>query len=539
MASARASGGPVRVNHPLGDRPYYKWLATTAVMFGMMGSVMSSTMVNITIPDVMGAYGIGQDQAHWLSTAFLCAMPVTMLTNGWFVINFGARTTFIWACVVFCLASVVGQVMPNYWGLVLVRTVQGACGGLLQPLTMTIIFPLFPPAERGRAMAIYFMGFILGPALGPTFGGFIVDYAHWQDVFGWSIPLMALSAVLGARFLPYRDADAVKSHLNWVSLGLVASCIGTFLTAISNGQRFGWDSPFVFGLFFLCAVSFVAFVTVELYSRAPLLDMRLFAVRSFTLTTIVGVILGAGMFGSLYLLPIYAQTVLDYTAVKAGLLLMVTGFLQLPVYPIGGRLAQQSRIGLPISAGMIFFAISSVVLASTDVNSGFWYIAIWAAFGRIGLGLALPSLQIAAMRDLPPELVAYGAGTLSFLRMTGAAVGTNVLAVTLEHRTVFHSDHLAATQTLTNPETAVLLDRVGAVLSDQQGIGPFEQSLLALHYLGQVITAQAQALAFQDGFMLLAIGFGVAGVSALALAGKRRETAVPAAASSTAGHKAA
>jgi hypothetical protein len=104
---------------------------------------------------------------------------------------------------------------------------------------------------------------------------------------------------------------------------------------------------------------------------------------------------------------------------------------------------------------------------------------------------------------------------------------------------VFHSDHLAATQTLTNPETAVLLDRVGAVLSDQQGIGPFEQSLLALHYLGQVITAQAQALAFQDGFMLLAIGFGVAGVSALALAGKRRETAVPAAASSTAGHKAA
>ena len=128
MPAPSPSAAVPRVNHPLADRPGYRWLATSAVMFGMMGSVMSSTMVNIAIPDMMGAYGIGQDQAHWMSTAFLCAMPVTMLTNGWFINNFGARTTFIGACIVFSIAALIGQFMPSYWGLVMMRTVQGACG---------------------------------------------------------------------------------------------------------------------------------------------------------------------------------------------------------------------------------------------------------------------------------------------------------------------------------------------------------------------------------------------------------------------------
>jgi len=522
-----AAGPPVpaiaRPNHPLADKPSYKWLATTAVMFGMMGSVMSSTMVNIAIPDIMGAYGIGQDQAHWMSTAFLCAMPVTMLTNGWFVDNFGARNTFIGACIVFSLAALVGQFIPSYWGLVVVRTVQGACGGLLQPLTMSIIFPLFPPAERGRAMAIYFMGFVIGPAMGPAVGGVLVDYANWRDVFGASIPLMVVAGVLGARYLPYRSASATRPRLNWLSLSLIALSIGAFLTGISNGPRHGWSSPFVFGLFFTSASALIAFVVVELTARVPLLDVRLFSVRSFTVTAVVGVMLGAGMFGSLYVLPIYAQTVLEYTAVKAGVLLMVTGFMQLPAYPLGGRLAQHERLGYAIAAGMMFFAVSSLILATTDTNSAFWYIAFWAAFGRIGLGIALPSLQNAALRDLPPDLTPYGAGAISFVRMTGAAVGTNVLALMLDHRAAYHSDHLAATQTQTNPVTAELLQRVGDLLTSQ-GVGPIEQGVLALNYLGRVVTAQAQALAFQDGFMLLAVGFFLAAMSALALTRKPKGT---------------
>ena len=169
----------------MSESPNYKWFVTATVMLGMMATVMSSTMLNVAIPNIMGTYGIGQDEAHWMSTATLAAMPVMMLMNGWFVNNFGSRATYVGACVVFCVVSAIGQFMPDYYGLVVVRAIQGACTGLLQPLTMTVMFPLFSLEERGRAMGIYGMGFILGPALGPTFGGLIVDHAHWRDVFGW------------------------------------------------------------------------------------------------------------------------------------------------------------------------------------------------------------------------------------------------------------------------------------------------------------------------------------------------------------------
>jgi MFS transporter, DHA2 family, multidrug resistance protein len=503
----------------------YKWYATATVMLGMMGSVLSSTMVNVAIPDIMGTYGIGQDQAHWMSTAMLAAMPVMMLMNGWFVNNFGARNTYVGACLIFCLASIIGQFMPSYYGLVAVRTVQGACAGLLQPLTMTVMFPLFPVEERGKAMGLYGMGFILGPALGPTFGGLIVDNWHWRDIFGASVPLMLVATGMGLRFLPQRRPDAPKVRLNWVSLILIAITMGTFSTAISNGSRLGWASPLIFGLLFTAACCLVTFILVELTTKSPLLEVRLFKVRTFTISVVVGFMFGVGMFGSMYVLPIFTQTVMGYSASKAGLLLMVSGLMMMPTFPIGGRLAQGPRTGLPISAGMLMFGASSVALASADTNSAFWFVALWATFGRVGLSIAMPALQTGALRELSPDLLPYGAGTMNFVRMTGAAIGTNVLAMILDQRLVYHADYLAATQVDSNTDTRHLLEHVNAMLINH-GVTAADRVPVAMNYLSQVVTAQANSLAFKDGFMVLALGFLLAAISALALAGKPKSQAL-------------
>lgn len=498
---------------------HYKWLVTATVMMGMMGTVMSSTMLNVAIPNIMGTYGIGQDEVHWMSTATLAAMPVMMLMNGWFLNNYGARNTYVGACAVFCVVSAIGQYMPDFYGLVVVRTLQGACAGLLQPLTMTVMFPLFPLEERGKAMGIYGMGFILGPAMGPTFGGLIVDHWHWQDVFGCSIPLMLIALVMGWRLLPTRNPKSIKAPLNWLSLILIASAMATFLTAISNGSRLGWSAPSVFSLFLTSASCFAVFLAVELTSQTPLLHVRLFKIRTFSISVVVGFTFGIGMFGSMYLLPIFAQTVLGYTAFKAGLLLMVSGLFMIPIFPIGGRLAQQPRSGIPIAVGMLMFALSSLVLADADTNSTFWFVAMCATFGRAGLGLALPSLQVGALRELTPELLPYGAGTLNFVRMTGAAVGTNMLAIALDHRLVVHMDYLRTSQTERNLSMRQLLDDIGTLLLEH-GLTDAERAPLAMHYLGQVVSAQATGLAFKDGFLILAGCFLVAAVTALALARK-------------------
>lgn len=501
------------------NSPNYKWLATASVILGMMGSVMSSTMLNVAIPNIMGTYGISQDEAHWMSTATLAAMPVMMLMNGWFVTNFGPRYTYVGACFVFCVASLIGQFMPDYYGLVAVRTIQGGCTGLLQPLTMTIIFPLFPPEERGKAMGVYGMGFILGPSFGPIVGGYIVDNWHWQDVFISSIPLMLVAMLMSYRVLPDRQHNAPTVRLNWLSLGCIAIAIASFLIAISSGTRFGWTSLYVFSLFMISATSLVLFLAVELTTRQPLLQMRLFKIRSFTITVVVGFMFGAGMFGSMYVLPIFAQTVLGYSAFKSGLLMMITGLLMIPIFPIGGRLARSPRSGFPIAFGMMMFGVSSLALAAADTYSTFLFVALWAAFGRIGLGLAMPSLQTGAMRELSSELLPYGAGTMNFVRMTGAAIGTNVLAIMLDQRLSYHRDYLTSSQTERNSSTQELLGQVTELLRSH-GMSVAEQAPLALNYLSRVITAQANALAFKDGYMLLAVCFAFAAVSALALTSK-------------------
>ena len=520
--SAVASAIPKQFAH----MPNYKWLATATVILGMMGAVMSSTMLNVAIPNIMGSFGIGQDEAHWMSTATLAAMPIMMLMNGWFVTNFGSRATYVGACVVFCVASAIGQLMPDYYGLVVIRAIQGGCTGLLQPLTMTVIFPLFPVEERGKAMGIYGMGFIVGPAMGPTVGGLIVDHWHWQDVFGASIPLMVLAGVMGSALLPGRNPKAKRTKLNWTSLLLITVASACFLTGLSNGPRFGWASANVFTLFLIAACCLATFISVELTTDRPLLQMRLFRIRTFTVSVLVGFVFGAGMFGSMYVLPIFAQTVLGYTAFKAGLLLMISGLLMVPIFPLGGALAQTPRSGIPISAGMFLFGVSSVVLAGADTYVTFLFVAFWATVGRIGLSIALPALQTGAMRELPPDLLPFGAGTLNFVRMTGAAAGTNVLAIMLDHRHAIHADYLAATQVESNVTTGMVIDQVSRLLS-AGGLSDHEQAPLALSYLGKMVSGQANALAFQDAFVMLAVCFAIASIGALALARRPTSRMVP------------
>ena len=519
MSAVPANAIPPR----FADSPNYKWFDTATVMMGMMGAVMSSTMLNVAIPNIMGTYGIGQDEVHWMSTATLAAMPVLMLMNGWFVNNFGVRATYVGACVVFCVASLVGQFIPDYYGLVVIRTIQGGCTGLLQPLTMTVIFPLFDKDERGKAMGVYGMGFVLGPAMGPTFGGLIVDYWHWQDAFGSSIPLMAVAAAMGWYLLPPRRAAVKKIQMNWVALILIATAIGTFLTAISNGSRMGYSSDEVVTLFFVSGGCLLGFLALELGGHTPLLQIRLFSVRTFAISVMVGFIFGAGMFGSMYLIPVFTQTVMGYTALKAGLLLMLSSLMMIPMFHVGGRLAQQPRSGLPIFGGMMLFCIASVFLAGTDTDSTFLIVMLWTALGRVGLTISIPALQTGALRDVPAELLPFGAGTMNFVRMTGAAVGTAVIAITLEHRFVFHWHALSATQTAGNTSTREAVDQVAMLLSEH-GVDGAQQVPAAMLYLGRMVAAQANSLAFTDGFLVMAICFGITALSALALAGKPERT---------------
>ena len=498
----------------------HKWPATITVTLGMIASIMASTMINVAIADIMGAYGVGQDRVHWLFTGFLAATTACMLLNAWFVRNLGPRNTFILASLLFTAASIAGQVAPSFETVVAARIVQGACAGLIQPLGLNVIFMAFPRAERGKAMGMFGVGVMVGPAIGPIIGGIIVDAVDWHFVFTGAIPFMALGAVMATRYLPGRSADIPRAPLNWLSFLLVACFVGFFLNGLSSGRRAGWDSVVVLSLFLAAALAVIAFIEVESRTKHPLLNLKLFTYRSFAVTMLVSFVFGAGMFGTFYLLPVFVRTIQGYTGTKTGLLLLFANLPSFVMFPIAGWLAQRIRPVFPIATGMMMFGISAFALSHVDQNTSFAYMAGWNALGMTALALVMPALSSAALQDLDAELLPYGAGTMTFIRMLGGALGVGCLAIILDTRMVFHSDALTATQTSESGTTGVLLTGVVDLLA-RGGVSAADQWPYAYIYLGEMIAARADSMAFRDGYMVLAAAFAVATLCALSLAGSR------------------
>ena len=501
----------------------YRWIATVTVMLGTIAAVVTSTSVNVAIPDIMGAFGVGQDRAQWLSTGNLAAMTVGMLLNAWLMATFGVRRTFVGALALFIAALLVAAHSPNFTVLILARVTQGAVAGLLQPLAMFTLFRVFPPQSRGTAMGLFGVSVILGPALGPTLGGVMIDDFNWRAIFYVAVPVSALGILMGSIFLPEREEETGTARFDWAGFVLLATGLTCLLTALSNGQREGWQSDYVVSLFATAAVVTVLFLTWELRSPRPLVNMRVLANAQFSSASLVAFIFGAGLFGSTYLVPLFVQTVQHLTPYAAGLMLMPAGLILGVFMPLGGYLSDHISARRLIVAGLVCFSLSAYWLADVDVNTSFWTIAWCVVLSRVGLGLIKPALNLAALKALRPELLGQGAGVINFSRQLGGAFGVNTLSVMLDRRTFFHTDVLTGLQTAGNSATAELLRQIQLALA-QAGAPPELQSAGALHYLGKVIYAQAYTMGFRDSFLIIAAVYTVALVPAWIM-GRARNTA--------------
>ncbi|WP_209442241.1 DHA2 family efflux MFS transporter permease subunit [Neoroseomonas oryzicola] len=482
----------------------YRVLVTFAAMIGTVATILSATIVNVALPQVMGAFGIGQDHAQLIATAFLAAVTGTMLLNGWLVDTFGCRLTYAAALVMFIAGSVVSGAAPNEGVLIAGRVLQGASAGMVQPLGMQIIFQVFPAERRGSAMGLYAVGVVLAPALGPTLGGLIVDNFGWRSVFFLGIPAALLGLVLGLIFMPGPADTGARRRFDGPGFALLVIALLALLTGLSSGQREGWESDRVVVELSIAAAAAIGFVLWELHTDAPMLNPRLFAVRGFACSAAVGLVYGAGLFGSTYLAPLFVQTVQGYTPTRAGLLLMPAGLAMVLVFPIAGRLADRLPPWLPIGIGLTLFALSTWLMTGVDTNTAFWTFAIWILVGRIGFGLAMPSMNAGALRALPPRWVGQGSGAVNFARQFGGAIGVNLLSILLERRTQFHAQALNATQE-GRAATRSVLREVERLLAEG-GMDEWTRQAMAQDYLGQVVLQQASMLAFRDTFLAVALG---------------------------------
>jgi EmrB/QacA subfamily drug resistance transporter len=408
-------------------------LVVVTMMFAVTSTILSSTIVNVALPAMMREFAVGHDTLQWVSTGFLAATTATMLATAWCIESFGERGTLLLALSLFTLASIAGLLSVNATMLIGARVLQGAGAGVMQPLAMVALFRVFPPSERGRAMSLFGLGIVLAPAIGPALGGVLVDAFGWRSVFLVPLPFCLLAMPFGFRALP-RNAHATPRGFDYPGALLLIPALAALFNVPVLGHRSGWLAWQTLVAAALGALLAYAFIHRELRTPHPLLDVRLFRSRSFVGAALVSLAYGVGVFGSTYLVPVLVQEVAHFSASRAGLLLLIPGIALGIAIVFGGRLSDVIGPRPIIIGALVMFALSSFLLTFAAPETGFWTLGAWLAIGRIGLGLMIPALNVAALQPFKGIEIAQASGAVNFVRMLGAAIGVNLLAILLEWR---------------------------------------------------------------------------------------------------------
>jgi EmrB/QacA subfamily drug resistance transporter len=422
----------------------YKWLVLLTVMIGTMASILSSTIVNVAVPDLSQDFNLGQERAQWVSAGFMLAMTLSMLTTPWLLLRFGLRRTYTGAILLLLAGGVIGGFSVNYPMLISMRVAEGLAAGVLQPIPSIVILRAFAHEEQGKAMGIFGFGVVFAPAIGPSVGGFLVEQFGWQSIFFVVVPFCVAVLFLIRLFLPVNSSLAGDAkRLDWKGLALAGICTISLINGFVHLHD-GWaEAGTLLGIAF---VSLVAFVLYQRRASNPLMDMSLFTHRQFSMGALVAFIYGAGLFGSTYLVPVYMQMALLYAPSEAGLLLLPAGAVLSVTIILAGRLADRVAPNVLVSLGLFLLALSFALMATGAIVSGYVYLMVWAIIGRIGLGFVLPSLSLGAMRGIGSDLVAQGSSTISFLRQLGGAIGVSLAGIVLEWRLAAHHTGLGGGQ---------------------------------------------------------------------------------------------
>ncbi len=486
----------------------YRWMLLATMLCGSMATMLAATTINVALPAIIGAFGLGQDQAQWMSTAFLASSTIAMLANAWAMSAFGPRTTYLAGMAMFIAGSLLGAISTTLGLLIISRAMQGVAAGLLQPMSMFLIFQTFPDNRRGTAMGIFSIGVVLAPAFGPALGGISVDLMSWRLVFIATVPLALIAVPLAATLMPDRDSErgTARPPFDWVGLLLIAVAVVGLLSAFAGGNRDGWDSDITYIKIAVALAAGIAFIWWELRHPFPALNPAIFKHRQFATAGVVIAFTGMAIYGSTYLIPLFVQMIQGYSPTAAGIMMIPAGLAMVACFPIAGRLTDKLDTRLLLIFGVACFAGSAWMMAGISATTPYWLLVGWLILSRIGISFCMPPANTTAVRGAPPHLLASAAGGASFLMQVGGAFGVNLLAILLQRRLIFHGEHLSVQMTESNAEMLYQHRLVFQELM-ARGYAQLPAFRSAFDPLSGRIAQEASVLAFRDCFLVVAIGF--------------------------------
>ncbi|SFR82185.1 drug resistance transporter, EmrB/QacA subfamily [Marinobacter daqiaonensis] len=488
--------------------PKYKWLVTLTMLTGLVALGMSITIVNVATPYIKGSLGLSDVEVQWISTGFLAATTVALLISPWLVEAFGQRFTFIGLLVTFIVASFVGGFATSMAAIVTARVVQGAMTGLIRPLAMEAMFSVFPANERGMATAIYGMSLGLPLTLATVVGGWLVETFTWRYVFFITPPACLIAMAMGYLFLPDRVDSGPRPRFDWIGATSLFACIFALLTAVSNGQRWGWDSGGVHGLIALSLALGAGFIWWENHVNRPLLDLSIFRHRAFLLGCLSIFLFGGSFYAIMYLLPLFSQSILHYRPVTAGMLFLPSTLILAVLVPVIGKMSDRYPPHYMTLPGLGFAIFAVFLFAQADAYTSFFYLALALTLMSAGMASFPPPTFSRAIGSLPAPLMGYGSGVINFVLQMGGAFGTAALVLLIDRRISWHGDHLSEGIHPGNDAAIAGLEQWRGAL-DQVGVPTAWQQGAALQKLSETEMFWASIRAYQDGFwvILLALTF--------------------------------
>ncbi|SOY47349.1 putative MFS transporter, EmrB family [Cupriavidus taiwanensis] len=434
--SGQQSGLPTRqsLRARYGER--LRWLVLATLMLGTISSIVSSTIVNVAIPDLSRHFALGQERAQWVAASFMIAMTLSMLLTPWLLNRYGLRRTFLGASLLLGAGGLVGGFSPTYGVMIAMRVAEGIAAGIMQPLPNILILRVFEEREQGKAISMFGFGVVLAPALGPSLGGFLVEAFGWRSIFFVVVPLTLLAVLMARRFMA---VDSImmgeRQPLDWRGLGLAGIATVSLLNGVVEMRESVAAGLALSGFGVLMLAAFVMW---QLRAAYPLMNMRLYSYRQFAAGAVVAFIYGAGLFGSTYLLPIYMQMALAYTPSRAGLVLFPAGVVLALTIAAAGRFTHRIAPHIQVSFGLALLSLSFLLMALGSRATPYLVLVGLAVLGRIGLGCILPSLTLGAMRGVDFTLIAQGSSCINFLRQLGGAIGVSLAGVGLQWRLAEH-----------------------------------------------------------------------------------------------------
>ncbi len=487
-----------------------KWLITIAVMAGTFMEIIDTTVVNVAVPHIAGSLSAGVDEATWVLTSYLVSNAIVLPITGWLSALFGRKRFLLLCLALFTGSSMLCGAAPNLGSLIFFRVFQGVGGGALQPLSQAILLETFPPRERGMAMAIWGIGVVIAPIIGPILGGWITDNWNWRWVFYINLPIGLLSLIMTRAFI--FDPDYIRAQragrIDYLGLGLLCLGLGTLQVILDKGEREDWfGSVFIIRLALISAVSLVLLIYWELKTEHPVVDLRLFKERTYAAGVTIMFFFGFALYASVVLLPLYLQLIMGYTATLSGLALGAGGVASLFVMPVVGRLTTKVDSRVLVAVGLLINCLAVYLMSLYNTQIDFYWAAMPRFIQGFGLGTTFVSLTTLTMHRISQEKMGNATGIFNLVRNLGGSFGIATVTTLLSRRAQMHQSHLVEHLTPFSPSFQDWQARMGDIFAYLGPAWKYWENPLPLAGLYQEMLRQAQMLAFCEDYWLLAVLF--------------------------------